>query len=136
MLTEHGMLARPYPDVRANTVSVVRSRRLRMDARLRGRRALPHRGPDASPPGGRGPPATPAKRSRSTPAGGASCRRSSPSGEIARRAGRQLARVRLQRQADRVDAVAQVRRRVVALALEHVTEVRVARARSAPRPAS
>ena len=38
---------RDYPDVRANTVAVVRARRLRVDARVRGRRAAPHRRPDA-----------------------------------------------------------------------------------------
>ena len=39
LLAEHGMMARDYPDVRANTVVVVRARRLRVDAGLRGRRA-------------------------------------------------------------------------------------------------
>ena len=38
MLAEHGMMAREYPDVRANTVSASRWR-LRVDARVRGRRA-------------------------------------------------------------------------------------------------
>ena len=36
MLAEHGMMAREYPDVRANTVSLVRAGRLRVDAGLRG----------------------------------------------------------------------------------------------------
>ncbi len=49
MLAEHGMMARDYKDVRANTVAVVRARRLRVDARLRGRRAAPDRRPDAAP---------------------------------------------------------------------------------------
>ena len=47
MLVEHGQMARDYPDVRANTVAVVRPRRLRVDARVRGRRAAPDRRPDA-----------------------------------------------------------------------------------------
>ena len=49
LLAEHGQMAREYPDVRANTVVVVRARRLRVDAGLRGRRAAPHRRPDAAP---------------------------------------------------------------------------------------
>ena len=49
MLAEHGKMARDYPDVRANTVAVVRARRLRVDARVRGRRAAPDRRPDAAP---------------------------------------------------------------------------------------
>ena len=55
MLAEHGQMARDYPDVRANTVAVVRARRLRVDAGLRGRRAAPHRRPDAPPARLRGP---------------------------------------------------------------------------------
>ena len=51
MLAEHGMMAREYPDVRANTVSQLRAERLRVDARVRGRRAVPDRGPHASPAG-------------------------------------------------------------------------------------
>ena len=49
MLAEHGMMAREYPDVRANTVQQLRAERLRVDARLRGRRAVPDRRPHASP---------------------------------------------------------------------------------------
>ncbi len=49
LLAEHGQMARDYPDVRANTVVVVRARRLRVAARLRGRRPAPHRRPDAPP---------------------------------------------------------------------------------------
>ena len=51
MLAEHGQMARGFPDVRANTVAVVRARRLRVDPRLRGRRAAPDRRPDARPAG-------------------------------------------------------------------------------------
>ena len=68
MLAEHGKQARGYPDVRANTVAVVRARRLRVDARLRGRRAAPHRRPDARPAGLAAPGGTSARRCRSTPA--------------------------------------------------------------------
>ena len=57
MLAEHGKMAREYPDVRANTVAVVRARRLRVDPRLRGRRAAPDRRPDAPPARLGGPPA-------------------------------------------------------------------------------
>ena len=49
LLAEHGQMARDYPDVRANTVAELRARRLRVDPGLRGRRAGPHRRPDASP---------------------------------------------------------------------------------------
>ena len=49
MLAQHGQQARGYADVRANTVAVLRPRRLRVDARLRGRRAAPDRRPDARP---------------------------------------------------------------------------------------
>ena len=49
MLAEHGMMAREYPDVRANTVSLLRAQRLRVDARVRGRRTAPDRRPDAAP---------------------------------------------------------------------------------------
>ena len=51
MLAEHGQMARDYPDVRANTVACVRARRLRVDPRVRGRRAAPDRRPDARPAG-------------------------------------------------------------------------------------
>ncbi len=47
MLREHGQQAREYPDVRANTIAVVRPGRLRVGAGLRGRRAAPHRRPHA-----------------------------------------------------------------------------------------
>ena len=47
MLAEHGMMAREYPDVRANTVAVLRAQRLRVDTRLRSRRAAPDRRLDA-----------------------------------------------------------------------------------------
>ena len=56
MLAEHGMMARPYPDVRANTVVLVCPGRLRMDAGLRGRRAASHRRLDASTAGSGGAP--------------------------------------------------------------------------------
>ena len=78
MLTEHGMMARPYPDVRANTVSVVRARRLRVDPGLRGGRAAPDRRPDAALCAPPRPGGTPARRCRSTPAGAASCRHPRP----------------------------------------------------------
>ena len=125
LLAEHGQMARDYPDVRANTVVVVRARRLRVDARLRGRRAAPHRRPDAAPARLGDPPA----RAR----GGAVLHRppsqhwpsSSPPCRDGCSAG-QAAGCVLERQRDRVDAVAQVGRGVVALALEDVAEVAVA----------
>ena len=49
LLAEHGKMARDYPDVRANTVAQLRARRLRVDPGVRGRRAAPHRRPDAAP---------------------------------------------------------------------------------------
>ncbi len=49
LLKEHGQMARDYKDVRANTVSSLRARRLRVAARLRGRRPVAHRRPDAAP---------------------------------------------------------------------------------------
>ena len=51
MLVEHGQMGRDYADVRANTVAVVRPGRLRVAAGVRGRRALPHRRPHATPAG-------------------------------------------------------------------------------------
>ena len=50
---------------------VVRARRLRVDAGLRGRRAAPHRRPDAPPARRPRPAGTSARRCRSTPAPGA-----------------------------------------------------------------
>ena len=55
MLAEHGQAARGYKDVRANTDARVRPRRLRVDPRVRGRRAAPHRRPHARPARHRGP---------------------------------------------------------------------------------
>ena len=47
MLADHGMAARGYKDVRANTVPAFAPRRLRVDPGLRGARTAPHRRPDA-----------------------------------------------------------------------------------------
>ena len=47
MLADHGMAAREYPDVRANTVPAFALGRLRVDPGVRGPRAGPHRRPDA-----------------------------------------------------------------------------------------
>ncbi len=58
MLADHGKMARGYPDVRANTVASFAGR-LRVDPRLRGRRAVPHRRPHAPPARLRGPHARP-----------------------------------------------------------------------------
>ena len=78
LLAEHGQMARDYPDVRANTVASLRARRLRVDPRLRGRRAAPDRRPDAPPARRRRPAGTSARRSRSTPAAASPSASSSP----------------------------------------------------------
>ena len=59
MLAEHGMLARPYPGRPGEHGVLVRPRRLRVAAGLRGRRAASDRGPDARTPRGRRPSAHP-----------------------------------------------------------------------------
>ena len=100
LLAEHGQMARDYPDVRANTVAVVRARRLRVDPRLRGRRAAPDRGPDAAPARRRRPAGTCARRSRSTPAAAAGRRprrRAALTGTRPRRAGRRAGRASVPR---------------------------------------
>ncbi len=78
MLAEHGQMARGYPDVRANTVAELRARRLRVDPRVRGRRAAPHRRPDARAARVAGPAGTCARRCRSSPAAAATWPTSSP----------------------------------------------------------
>ncbi len=55
MLADHGKAGRGYPDVRANTVPCVRTRRLRVDPRVRGTRTRPDRRSDARPACDRSP---------------------------------------------------------------------------------
>src|SRR6476659_793365 len=89
-----------------------------MDACVRGRRALPHRGPDASPAGSLSPP----PHSRR----GALLHRPATRAEEHSRPLVKSAAGRLEGQAHAIDAIPQVSRGVVALACEHVTKVGIA----------
>ena len=68
MLAEHGAMGREFPDVLANTVSRLRSRRLWVHPDIRGRRSAPAGRSDALPPPSAGATAYPGSRRRSSPA--------------------------------------------------------------------